>query len=60
MVNSKGNREVLVEQYRKLGTPATNEAVDAELEKDINASAEANVVASEHKTVVQKGCREFP
>ena len=45
--SSKGKREVLVEHYRKLGTPAANETFDAEFEKEISAWAEANVGASE-------------
>ena len=40
--SSKGKREVLVEQYRKLGTSTANETFDAEFEKEINAWAEAN------------------
>ena len=47
--SSKGKREVLVEHYRKLGTPAANETFDAEFEKEINAWAEANVGASERE-----------
>ena len=39
----KGKREMLVEHYRKLGTPAANETLDAEFEKEINAWAEENV-----------------
>ena len=39
----KGKRELLVEHYRKLGTPTTNETLDAEFEKEINAWAEENV-----------------
>ena len=35
--SSKGKREVLVEHYRKLGTPTANETFDAEFEKEINA-----------------------
>ena len=45
--SSKGQREVLVEHYRKLVTPTANETLDAEFEKEINAWAEANVGASE-------------
>ena len=41
--SSKGKREALVEHYRKLGTPAANETLDAEFEKEINAWAEENV-----------------
>ena len=47
--SSKGKREVLVEHYRKLGTPTDNEAFDAEFQKEINAWAEANVGASERE-----------
>ena len=42
---SKGKREVLLEPYRKLGTPTGNETFDADFEKEINAWAEANVAA---------------
>ena len=45
----KGEREVLVEHYRKLGTSTANETFDAEFEKEINAWAEANVRASERE-----------
>ena len=38
---------MLVEYHRKLGTPTTNETFDVELEKEINAWAEENVIASE-------------
>ena len=47
--SSKGKREVLVEHYRNLGTPAANETFDAEFEKEINARAEANIGASERE-----------
>ena len=47
--SSKGKREVLVEPYRKLGTPTDNETFDAEVEKEINVWAEANVGASERE-----------
>ena len=48
--SSKGKREVLVEHYRKLGTPTANETFDAEFKrKEINAWAEANVGASERE-----------
>ena len=43
--SSKGKREVLVEHYRKLGTPTTNETFDAEFEKKIDAWVRANVDA---------------
>ena len=33
--SSKGKREVLVEHYRKLGTPKPNAKFDAELEKKL-------------------------
>ena len=39
--------EVIVEQYRKLGTPTTSETFDTEFEKEIDAWVEANVDASE-------------
>ena len=47
---SKGKREVLliVEHYRKLGTPAANKAFDV-FEKGISVWAEANVNASERE-----------
>ena len=44
--SSKGKREVLVEHYRKLGTPKPNAKFDAEFEKEINAWVEVNVEAS--------------
>ena len=47
--SSKGKREVLVEHYRKVGTPAANETLDAEFKKGIIARAEANVDASERE-----------
>ena len=40
---------MIVDHYRKLGTPTVNETLDAEFEKDINAWAEANVVASQRE-----------
>ena len=50
MVSSwKGKREVLAEDYRKLGTPTANETFDAEFEKEFNAWAEANVGGSERE-----------
>ena len=58
--SSKGKREVLVEHYRKLGTPTTNENFDAEFEKELNAWAEANVDASEREDSGSEGLqREF-
>ena len=36
--------EVLVAPFRMLGTPTANETFDAELEKETNAWAEANVM----------------
>ena len=47
--SSKGKREVLVEHYRKLGTPKPNAKSDTEFEKEINAWAEANVEASKRE-----------
>ena len=44
--SSKGKREVLVEHYRKLGTPTTNKTFDTEFETEINAWAEANIDSS--------------
>ena len=44
--SSKGKREVLVEHYRKLGTPTTNDNFDSEFEKEINSWAEENVERS--------------
>ena len=43
--SSKGRREVLVEHYRKLGTPKPDARFGAEFEKEINAWAEVNVEA---------------
>ena len=47
--SSKEKRGVLVEHYRKLGTPKTNETFDAEFEKEIDARVETNVDASERE-----------
>ena len=47
--SSRGKREVLVEHYRKLRTPTANENSDAEVEKEINSWAEANVGAPERE-----------
>ena len=49
MVSTKGKREVLVEHYRKLGTPKANAKFDAEFEKKNNAWAEVNVEASKRE-----------
>ena len=58
--SSQGKREVLVEYYRKLGTPTTNETFDAEFEKEIDAWVEANVDASEKEASGSEGLqREF-
>ena len=47
MVSSlKGKREILVEEYRKLGMPTSNETFDAEFETETNELAVANVGAS--------------
>ena len=41
---SKGKREVIVERYRKLGTPTADEKTfDAELGEEMNPWAKANV-----------------
>ena len=45
--SSNGKREALVEHYSKLGMPTTNETLDAEFEREIDAWVEANVDASE-------------
>ena len=44
--SSKGKRDVLVEHYRKLGTPKPSTKFGTELEKEINTWAEATVEAS--------------
>ena len=61
MVSSlKGEREVLVEHYRTLGTPTANETFDAAFKKEINAWAESNVGASERQGRGSNGLqREF-
>ena len=61
MVNSsKGKRELLVENYRKLGTPTANQTSNAEFVKNINAWAEENVHASEREDSGSGGLqREF-
>ena len=46
--SSKGKREVLVENCRKL-TPTATETFEAQFEKEINGWAEANVGASKRK-----------
>ena len=57
--SSKGKREVL-EHYRKLEKPTTNETFDAEFEKEIDAWVEANVDASEREDSGSEGLqREF-
>ena len=57
---SKGKRQVLVQRYRKLGTPTTNETFDAEIEKEIDARVEANVDTSEREDSCSEGLqREF-
>ena len=57
---SKVKREILVEHYRKLGTPKANETFDAEFEMETNAWAEANVGASEREDRGSDGLqREF-
>ena len=47
--SSKGKREILVEHYRKLGTPTANEKFDADFEGKTNPWSKANVGASEMK-----------
>ena len=47
--SSKGEREVLVEHSRNLGTPTANEMFDVEFETEIITWAEANVGASERE-----------
>ena len=49
VISSKGKKDVLVEHYRKLGTPTANETFDAEFEKETNAWAEANVGESKRE-----------
>ena len=52
--------EVIVEQYRKLGTPTTSETFDTEFEKEIDAWVEANVDGSEREDGGSEGLqREF-
>ena len=41
----KGKRDLLLEHYRKLGTPTTNESFDEQFGKETNAWAGANVDA---------------
>ena len=51
---------MLIEQYRKPGTPTTNETFNAVLEKKIKAWAEANVDASHREDIRSEGLqREF-
>ena len=52
VTSSKGKRELLVDHYRKLETPTTNKTFDTELNKEIDAWAEANVDTSKY---VRKG-----
>ena len=42
----RGEGEVLVEHYRKLGTPTADETFDADFEMGINAWAEANLTCT--------------
>ena len=58
---SKGKREVIVERYRKLGTPTADEKTfDAELGEEMNAWAKANVGAPEREERGSDGLqREF-
>ena len=56
--SSDRKREVLVEHFRKLGTPTANETFDAEFTEEINTWVDVNVVVSEWKTFVQMGYRE--
>ena len=59
--SSKGKkREVLVEHYRKQGTPTANETFNAEFEKEMNAWAEANVGASEREDRGSGGLQRVP
>ena len=55
--SSKGNSEVLVEHFRKLGSPTANETFDEEFEKEINAWTEANVGALERQHRNSDGLR---
>ena len=58
--SSKGKRNILVQHYRRLGTPTANETFDAEFEKEINTWAEANVGAAEREDRGSDGLqREF-
>ena len=58
--SSKGKREVLVEHYRKLGTPKPNTKFDTEFEKEINTWAEANVEASKREDSGSKELQSLP
>ena len=53
--SSKGKREVLVEHYRKLGTPKPSAKFDATFEKEINAWAAVNIEASKREGSSSKG-----
>ena len=58
--SSKGKRGVLVEHYRKLGTPTTNETFDAKFEKEVKTSVDENVDASAREDSGSEGLqREF-
>ena len=46
--SSKGKREVLIEHYRKLGTPKINK-FGTKFEKEINKWADANVEESKRE-----------
>ena len=52
---SKGEREVRVEHYRKLGIPKTIKRLDKQKEKGIKAWVEANVEVST-RMVTPKKC----
>ena len=53
---SRGKGEVLVEHYRKLGTPKRNNRFDTELEIEINKSANAKVEESKRE---DSSCNEL-
>ena len=56
--SSRGEREVLLEHYRKLGTPQTNNRFDMEFENEINKWANAKVEESNGRIVAPMSYRE--
>ena len=59
VISSKGKRGVLLEHYRKLGTPKTSNKFDMEFEKEIKrvvGNSGAKCVRGKHHQVLEKSC----